>query len=196
MPPKLHLENISLRYGKRTLFTHITLVMEGGEAWAVTGPNGSGKSSFLSLLAGYSSPTEGKIMRQVPLRFIFWQSPHVQPPPELLVRDVVKDWQRQKATTLPQDFLLQWDLPPDKPLYLLSSGMRQRLLVALALYAREGLILLDEPTAFLDESYRLRVHELLRLRIGEPHLLIVCATNDSEEVKLFQKTLHLPAYAA
>ncbi|MCX8111935.1 MAG: ABC transporter ATP-binding protein [Bacteroidia bacterium] len=193
MPPKLLLEKVGLRYGLQPLFEGVTVSMQGGEAWAITGPNGSGKSSLLAIVAGYLHPSHGRVVREGSK--LSWQSPHVQPPPDLLVSDILRDWRRYKEMSLSKDFAVQWALPEHKPFYTLSSGMRQRLLTGLALSLTQGIVLLDEPTAFLDEPHRRHIHGLLRQRIGEPQLLILCATNDPEEASLFPKCLHLPSYA-
>lgn len=169
--------------------------MQEGESWAITGPNGAGKSTLLSLLAGSLAPAEGHIEISVGKSQLFWQSPHVQPPPELRVRDIVEDWRRYKDVGDLENFYEEWQLPPDRVLYALSAGMRQRLFVALALSARRGLILLDEPTAFLDTTYRHRIHQIMQAKQSQSHLLLICATNEPEEVRLFEKFLYLPAYA-
>lgn len=165
--------------------------MEGGESWALIGPNGSGKSSLLSVLAGFLTPTIGRIERYVQPQRLAWQSPHVQPPPELRVGDIVRDWSRQKEVSFSSSFYEQWALPPERPLFQLSAGMRQRLFIALSLSLPEGILLLDEPSAFLDESYRDRIHTELIRRQGNPSFLIICATNDPSEASLFQKSLYL-----
>lgn len=196
MPPKLRLEKVGLKYGRQVVFQDISASLFEGEAWAIVGPNGAGKSSLLSLMAGYLTPTAGKIERSTSLSELAWQSPHVHPPPDSLVRDIVEDWKALKAAQIPPDFYERWKLPPHKPLHTLSSGMRQRLLVALALTLERGIILLDEPTAFMDRAHKHAVHEVLRNRMGDPAILIVCATNDPEEVAIFPNVLRLYEYAA
>lgn len=175
------------------------MTVEGGKPWAITGPNGSGKSSLLALVAGYLSPSEGHIERfglAWGPRYLFWQSAHVLPPPELQVQEVLRDFCRQKG--LSQQALQGElsDIPRKAPLYALSSGMRQRFLLTLVLAAPAGLVLLDEPTAFLDPYHKAQVWARLQERIPDPNLLLLCATNDPEEAQLFPNQLSLPAYAA
>ncbi len=205
MPLRLHLEKIGLKRNDKWLFRGVSKTLSAGESWAIVGPNGSGKTSFLALIAGYLSPTEGQILLEKDgrplsgsafLKRLFWQSPAVHPPPDLRVADVVEDFYRQKGLGEPASFHKRWVTPPQARLYELSSGMTQRLLVGLALQAPEGLILLDEPGAFLDNHYRRVLYEELRRLQGSPHHLLLCATNDPEEIALFPYTLSLPAYAA
>lgn len=175
------------------------MTVEGGKPWAITGPNGSGKSSLLALVAGYLSPSEGRVERfgvDAWPRVLFWQSAHVMPPPELSGQEVLRDFCRQKGLSEePMRKELQ-DIPLTAPLYALSSGMRQRLLLTLVLAAPAGLVLLDEPTAFLDPYHKAQVWARLQERIPDPNLLLLCATNDPEEAQLFPNQLSLPAYAA
>lgn len=175
------------------------MVVEGGRPWAITGPNGSGKSSLLALVAGYLSPSEGKVERfglGEGVRSLFWQSAHVWPPPELQVQEILQDFCRQKGLS-EQDLRKELaDIPLTAPVYALSSGMRQRLLLTLALAAPAGLVLLDEPTAFLDPFHKEQIWTHLQKRLSNPNLLILCATNDPEEAQLFPNQLSLPAYAA
>ncbi len=205
MPLKLHLEKIGLKRNGKWLFRGISGTFCMGESWAIVGPNGAGKTSFLALIAGSLPPTEGRLQLEEegkPLSFpallrqLFWQSPAVQPPPDLLVADVVEDFYRCKGLGQPGSFYERWALLPHTRLYELSSGMRQRLLVGLVLEAPQGLVLLDEPGAFLDAHYRQLLHaELHRLQTAGRHL-VFCATNDPEEIALFSHTLSLPAYAS
>lgn len=175
------------------------MTIEGGQPWAITGPNGSGKSSLLALLAGYLSPSEGCIERlglSAGPRGLFWQSAHVLPPPELRVQEVIQDFCRQKGLSAEALTKEIPDIPLSAPLYALSSGMRQRLLLTLVLAAPEGLVLIDEPTAFLDPHHKARIWARLRNCLHNPNLLLLCATNDPEEAQLFPNQLSLPAYAA
>lgn len=205
MPLKLRLEKIGLKRNGKWLFRGVSSTFFVGESWAIVGPNGAGKTSFLALLTGSLPPTEGHLRLEEEgrpfsfsafLKRLWWQSPVVQPPPDLLVADVVEDFYRQKGLRKPGAFYERWALPPHARLYELSSGMRQRLLVGLVLQAPEGLILLDEPGAFLDTHYRQLLYAELRGLQACGHHLVLCATNDPEEIALFPNTLSLPAYAS
>ncbi|MCS6895628.1 MAG: ABC transporter ATP-binding protein [Bacteroidia bacterium] len=178
------------------MFRDVTFSARGGESWAITGPNGIGKSSLLSIIAKYRIPSEGKLTYEPASVAFAWQSPHVHPPADLHVRDIVRDWQRYKPSEINSDFYDRWKLPAHKPLHMLSSGMRQRLLVGLTLSLTTGIILLDEPTAHLDEDYRKQIQSEIVSRMTNPELLVVCATNDPNEAALFPRILNLKEYAA
>lgn len=205
MPLRLQVENLGLKYSNKWLFRGISLAIHAGQAWAIIGPNGSGKSSLLALLAGYKMPSEGKIVYEIadsaggpgPAAYgFFWQSPHVQPPPDLTVADVVSDVLSRKGSLIQPACTLLEGLPAKAPLYTLSSGMRHRLMVGLALSMQKGFVLLDEPTAFLDHRYKAIVWEAFQAQKAYPERILVCATNDPAEAALFPQVVSLAAYAA
>jgi iron complex transport system ATP-binding protein len=82
------------------------------------------------------------------------------------------------------------------PLSRLSSGQRQRLLLALTLAQNTPILLLDEPTAFLDEKWKTFFHQRIQERIQQNSTLFICATNDPDEAALFPETLYLGSHAA
>ncbi|MEN2992810.1 MAG: ABC transporter ATP-binding protein [Bacteroidia bacterium] len=190
------LEEVGLRYGSRWLFRGLSLTMQRGETWLVTGPNGSGKSSFLALLGGYLAPTTGQVRCSWGFAARAWVSPHVQPPPSLPVSAIVRDWAQARRLSIPPSFYQLWQLPPEAPFGTLSSGLRQRLLLALALTLPTGLYLLDEPLTFLDASFRTQFWDLLRPKLTSGAFLLIYATNEPAEVPITAKVLHLPTYAA
>ncbi|MCS7189437.1 MAG: ABC transporter ATP-binding protein [Bacteroidia bacterium] len=205
MSLKIQLEKVGLRLGRKWLFRNLSIELESGQSWAILGPNGAGKTSFLSLVAGYLSPTEGVVRRlwqgkPMKERFfltrLFWQSPATQPPPDFTVADIVGDIYRQKLISQPiKSFYEEWNLPPTLRWYELSSGMKQRLLLGLALRGEEGLILLDEPTTFLDPYYQSYFSECLKKCVGNPNFLVICATNHPQEALLFSHSINLPNHA-
>ncbi|MCS6789357.1 MAG: ABC transporter ATP-binding protein [Bacteroidia bacterium] len=195
MPLVLRLNRLGLRYGERWIFRGLSGELRSGEGgYAVVGPNGSGKSSLLGLIAGTLSASEGSIEGRPPLMRLAWQSPHVLPPPLLSLQEIAQSFWQHKCPTDPKNFWEKWQLSPQKRLDALSSGMRQRFLVGLALSLEEGLILLDEPTTFLDTHYREKVRTEIATLRSSPECLILCATNDPEEASWLSKSLPLPSY--
>lgn len=173
---------------------------------AVVGPNGSGKSTLLAVLAGVLRPAvgeltfvwEGQTTKPDCWRVqIAWLSPHLYPPLELTVADVVKMYKTYKGLVdSPEGLLERLDLMTHchQALYRLSSGQRQRLLLGLALFGTSPVILLDEPTAFLDAFWREVFQAHLQALLAER--LVICATNDPYEAQLFPQKLYLGQHGA
>ncbi len=57
----LEAKNLSITFGDRTLFSHVSLAVEPGQVWAITGPSGAGKSSLLKVLTGELAAQEGEV---------------------------------------------------------------------------------------------------------------------------------------
>ncbi len=172
----------------------------------VIGPNGSGKSTLLAMLAGAFRPAEGLVhfvwegCSLSPDQWrsrIAWLSPHLYPPLELTVADVIQTYQVCKQVTDSTESLLHGlalSEHRNQALYRLSSGQRQRLLLGLELAVPSPVVFLDEPTAFLDADWQVIFHQRLRDLI--PQRLIICATNDPDEAQLFPQKLYLGTYGA
>ncbi len=186
---KLSARNLTLAYGARTVIRDVSLEIETGEMVAIIGPNGSGKSTLLRGLSRLHRPASGQVFlgeqdirsigaREVARRLaILPQSP--ADGTDLTVRELV--WRGryphqgilQRATRA--DYAaVEWAMEAsdvlalaERPLANLSGGERQRAWIALALAQQPRVLLLDEPTSFLDLQHQIEVMELLRRLNGE-----------------------------
>ena len=146
------------------LFRHLSARCENGALTAIIGPSGSGKSTLLSLIAGWDTPTEGTITVPCPVDAqsprIAWvfQNPfgvrarsaidHVALP--LLARGMSRAQADVEASRLLDAFNLAH--LATRPFRDLSGGESQRVLLARGLACAPTLLLVDEPTAQLDQS--------------------------------------------
>jgi len=198
---------INHRYERRALWTRpLSFTWEAPRAIAITGPNGAGKSTLLSIVGGLLRPTEGRVsfsfagMRLSAgswRQLIAWLSPHLYPPADLTIQHLLQSYIRFKGLLLSAGFLeeIQLQARLNAPLSHLSSGQRQRLLLALTLALQRPILILDEPTAFLDEYWKAFFHDRLRKVIEKGQTLLLCATNDPSEAALFPENLYLGFYA-
>src|SRR5205085_5512447 len=60
---QLSINNVSMRFGARTLFEDVTTTFQSGRRYAITGPNGAGKSTFMRILTGEIEPTKGSVTK-------------------------------------------------------------------------------------------------------------------------------------
>jgi ABC-type multidrug transport system ATPase subunit len=163
---KLHLNNIGKRYNYHWIFKNINAVLQSPAIVAIKGANGSGKTTLMSILAGYQAPSEGEIewidclQNKVDADKIFqqitWCSPITELPEEFTLTEIIqfqskfKPWLNNiTASTIIEIALLQPQA--HLPISSLSTGMKQRLKVTLAILADVKIVLLDEPTSNLDE---------------------------------------------
>ena len=160
----IRLENAGKRYRMEWVFRRMNFTFEEEGSYAVLGPNGSGKSTLLKILSGFLSPSRGKVhfmekdrpvSREELYRSISLAAPYVELIEELTLWEAIRFQERFKPF-LPgwtgEDVLhlLPFSKQRDKQIRYFSSGMKQRLKLALALCSDTSLVLLDEPGTNLD----------------------------------------------
>ena len=177
-------EGGSVGYGERVVIEPMDVTVPAGKVTAVIGPNGCGKSTLLKALArtmplrGGSVYLNGRAIAELPTvevarqMALLPQSP--QAPGGLTVGELVAygRYPHQRGLgrlTRDDRAIIDWALGltrlgalAERPLDALSGGQRQRAWIAMALAQDTGLILLDEPTTYLDMAHQLEVLELLR----------------------------------
>jgi len=180
------------------LFDGLSLSLAAGEFAGIIGPNGSGKTTLLRVLSGMVAPEtgdvrlDGRALRDIGSRerarlvAVVFQETRV-----VFNFSVLEIALMGRAPHLgswglerPEDFqaaraaLRDMDLTDqeDRPLQELSSGERQRALLARALAQEARILLLDEPTAFLDLKHRLQIYDILA-RLNRDRGLTVIATS-------------------
>src|SRR3954471_12154848 len=207
-PPVLDLADVAVIRAGRTILGPLDWQGGGGERWAVLGPNGSGKSTLLSIASTYLWPSRGAVrvlgrrIGEVDARELRRAIGYVaaslaaQIDGELPAVDVVmtarhaalapwwhefSDDDRRRAL----DLLALMGCAPlaDRTFGTLSSGERQRLLIARTLMTRPDLLLLDEPAAGLDLGAREGlVARLTDLAAASETAAIVLVTHHVEEI--------------
>ncbi len=201
---EIRADRLSKRYGFRPVFSDISFYLKATDSLAVVGRNGSGKTTLLRIIAGLTSATGGDLEikfdgRRIPRPEVRRRLSYVGP--ELTLYDALTAWENLKffATIrgLPDDSqslmttLDSLGLKNRRQDYYgaYSSGMKQRLKYAVALLNQPDILLLDEPTANLDEQGRTVVESIIS-RQKETGLLII-ATNEKGEYDFAEQTLRL-----
>lgn len=181
----IELHNVTKTYGTLLALDNLSLEIESGAKVALIGPNGSGKSTLIRALMGMVQ-CEGTIRVDGcdPGRdrsCIARQAAYVpQAMPQFsftiaemiaaiaLIRGLAPEAIEFCAHRLGLDVRAVWN----KPVKQLSGGMKQKLMLALALAPKTRLLILDEPTASLDSDTRARFYELIAERAGYTTLIL------------------------
>lgn len=191
--------DVTLRYGPRAVIRAVSLQIESGEMVAIVGPNGSGKSTLLRGLGRLHRPTSGRVLlgdsdirtlgpKEVArMLAVLPQSPGGGM--DLTVRELV--WRGryphqgllQRATQSDHE-AVAWAMAAtdvahmaERTIAELSGGERQRAWIALALAQQPRVLLLDEPTSFLDIQHQVETMELLR-RLNAAGMTVVAVVHD------------------
>ncbi len=161
----LECQQLGKRFGDRWVFRRLSLQIVQGTLLVVRGVNGSGKSTLLRLIAGLLAPTEGMILLRygdhpVPNRheWLGWCATDGALYRELTAYEHLYWWATVRGTATERERLMEWlgryelaDRAHDQ-VRTFSTGMRQRLRLALATWNSPPLLLLDEPDAGLDRA--------------------------------------------
>lgn len=199
---KLTADGLAMRYGRHVLFRDLSFEVAPGAPLAITGRNGSGKSTLLKILAGVLEPINGTVKlvdkgkevkgEKLP-HCVGFVAPYLHLYAPFSARENLaflaearrmSDRRRRIDEVLRRVGLL--DIAEDR-LSTYSTGMRQRLRIAAALLHDPPLLLLDEPSATLDESGRELADSIVRMK----EKIIVVATNDPGEAALCAGRVHL-----
>jgi ATP-binding cassette subfamily F protein uup len=164
------LENVSKRFGDRTVLHDVSTRIMRGDRVGLIGANGAGKSTLIRVILGQLAPDSGTVRLGTNLQIAYFDQLREQLDEERTVADTISpgsDWveigtERKHVTSYLADFLFPTQRAKS-PVKMLSGGERNRLLLA-RLFARPAnFIVLDEPTNDLDiESL-----ELLELKLQE-----------------------------
>ena len=149
----IRIENISAGYGDKAIVEVFSLTVEAGECILLSGRNGSGKTTLMKTLSGVLKPLGGTLpsaeIVMVPTRI-----PKVK---GFTVREFVALSSKDIPAVERALEILQIEDLAERDISTLSDGQFQKACIATALSRRADLILLDEPTAFLDTENRTQV---------------------------------------
>ena len=190
---RLHLSELSVRYGARTAITGINAGIDGGRIVAVLGPNASGKTTLLRTISGLQLPSQGcveldgaRVDRMSPhdrASKVAWVPSEAQVAGSFTIRRVVElgRYAIGPSTSRVDDALAKVDLldRSESMWYTASAGMKQRTAIARAIAQRTpgGMLVMDEPTSALDLRHLQMTGELLR-RCADDGDIVIAAMHD------------------
>lgn len=212
-PVLLQAHEVTIGYHGRDIVKRLSIGIERGRFTALLGPNGCGKSTLLRALAGLLAPRSGAISldgqpiarlsrKQLARRLSFLpQIPRA--PDDITVRDLVEQgryphrrplapWSAADRAACTEALELTHMVAlAEQPLAALSGGQRQRAWLAMTLAQSADILLLDEPTTYLDMAHQLELLVLLRRLVDERGKTILAVLHDINQAGQFADKLAL-----
>lgn len=198
----LETDSLSVGYDGKALIEDVCLKVQRGKIVTLIGPNGSGKSTILKTIVGQLSKVSGTVLldemplevrkqNEIAKRMAILMTERVKP--ELMTcYDVVSTGRypytgalgllskEDKKIVQEALALVQGQEIADRPFDAISDGQRQRILLARALCQQPEIIVLDEPTSYLDIRYKLELLTILKTMVREKNLAVLMSLHELE----------------
>jgi iron complex transport system ATP-binding protein len=194
------LDHVSFRYSDEWVLQDFNLEVREGEILGIIGPNGSGKTSLLKLMTGLLLPQAGCLrlrgqdLAKLDARALAHQAAVVPQENHVLFPFTVAEivlmgrfvhqngwgWDSPEDLRIARNAIQVMALEPvvDRTFQQLSGGERQRTIIARALAQQTPILLLDEPTAFLDIKHQLEIYATLSRLNQDRSVTIVVVSHD------------------
>ena len=211
MAAYLETKDLSVGYHGKPLIEDVALHVQRGKIVTLIGPNGSGKSTILKTIIGQLSKVSGTVFldgkamesrsrNEIARRMAILMTARMEP--ELMTcRDVVSSGRYPYTGRLgilqsEDQAIVERSLEQvggmefaDRPFSAISDGQRQRILLARALCQEPEIIVLDEPTSFLDIRYKLELLTVLKRMVRENHLAVLLSLHELELAERISDTV-------
>lgn len=187
------LNNVGRRFNRDWIFRELSYTFNSGTIYAVLGPNGSGKSTLLQVLNGSLSPSAGKINflfedKPVEMEDVYQHlslaAPYLEVIEDFSLIEMIDFHFKFKRYSTGMDKaglveLLGMQTSKNKLIKYFSSGMKQRLKLALAFCSDTAMLMLDEPSSNLD-SQGVKWYLDLVQQFAKDRLTIICSNQEHE----------------
>ena len=197
----LETNNLVVGYGQCNLHDDpLNYSWDAGQLICLLGPNGVGKSTLLRTIAGFQKPISGNVSWQGsdPLKLLAHQrasmmafvSPHSLSPPHMRAYDVIKlgrfaftgwlDRLKEEDELIIEEAIEQLEISHllHRNLDSLSDGERQRVEIARSLCQQAKILILDEPTAFLDLPHKVQLMQTLQTICRTKQICVLLSSHD------------------
>jgi len=203
--------NLKIGYENKIVVNQFNFEITEGEVVSLIGPNGSGKSTVLKVVSRLMNSMDGVVyldgcdIHRLPSKEVAKKlsilSQYHSTPPDFTVEELVgygrmphRKWYELK--TKEDEEIIQWALKQtrvekfrDRSVNSLSGGERQRAWIAMALAQRPKVLLLDEPTTYLDICHQIEVMELVTKLNKELNLTVVMVLHDLNQAVRYSNRL-------
>lgn len=200
---KIELKQVGKKYIREWIFRHFSYTFEENNIYTIVGPNGSGKSTLLQIIAGSLTASEGEII---------WKKDNSLITPEKIYShisivapyiDIIEEMTPIEFLNFHSTFkpffsnqtvssileFINLKSSSDKQIRYFSSGMKQRLKLAQAIFSETSLVLLDEPCTNLDQTgielYYQLIHTYTKNR------LVIISSNNPLEYTFCNKIISI-----
>jgi ABC-2 type transport system ATP-binding protein len=191
----INVQNLTKKFGSTISLDDVSIEFKKNDSIALMGANGAGKTTLIRSILGYYHPDSGSVRvngldpikeRQNVLKSIAFV-PQLPPPIKLSISELIEyievsaDVKKERIIEHANEMKLDIKTNMNKSFFKLSGGMKQKLLIAIALAQDSEIIIFDEPTANLDPKARDDFYRLLDGKQQDKVLLFV--THRLEEVE-------------
>ncbi len=204
---QIFLDKLGKRFNRQWIFRGLSIELERGNRYVILGRNGSGKSTLLQTIAGFRLPSEGMVHftnyeKKVPVgihyKYISFASPYLELIEDFNIRELLQFHFGLKQmipdiNTGEFEALLQMPDIRGKLIRQYSSGMKQRLKLALAFFTDAPVLLLDEPCSNLDAQGISWYRDLLA-KYSRDRLTVVCSNHQESEYMPCQNRIEIEHY--
>ncbi|MDI9319417.1 MAG: ABC transporter ATP-binding protein [Phycisphaerales bacterium] len=203
---KISVESVHKRFIQHNIFKGVSLDFESPQSYALLGANGSGKSTLLRIIAGMQSPTKGTvtfsdmeqpIAAEKMFRYISFCAPGMELIEEMTLNEMLQFHFSFKPILSGCNIdsvieLIGLKAASHQQIGNFSSGMKQRVKLAQAIFSNSPILLLDEPCTNLDQAgvaqYRQWIKEYVANR------LLIIASNEEREYDFCQHQIKMDDY--
>lgn len=211
---KIEVENVSFNYNSTPVLKNITLKIEAGKMTCIIGPNGAGKTTFLKILASILTPTKGVVYidgkdsrlynpKDV-AKIVAYSEPYVSRSLPMTVLDFLSTarypyhnplqyFESSEDLKVVEEIAEELDVAHllGRKLDQISSGELQRVIITHALAKKPKILLLDEPSAFLDIRYRFEILDYVKRYTVREGIATVVAIHDLHLASVYCDTVIL-----
>ncbi len=201
----IHLTNAGKRFNRDWIFRNFSYTFIEGQHYAITGSNGSGKSTLLQILAGNMDVSEGTISRQIQnitieaencYRQLSMAAPYIEVIEEMTALEFLRfhgkfkpfiDISVQEIVSI-----IGLEKAANKQIRYYSSGMKQRIKLAQAIFSNVPLLLLDEPCTNLDTTGYELYNKLIKDFANDKTIIV--SSNDVHEYSFCDHVISMGDY--
>ncbi|MDB5221987.1 MAG: ATP-binding cassette protein [Chitinophagaceae bacterium] len=203
---KIRLTKVGKRFNREWVFRNLDFEFHTQKSYAITGPNGSGKSTLLQIIAGATTFNEGgieyfladkKIEEEKIYANISIAAPYLELVEEMTLMEFLQFHSSLKSWLSPVDSkkiisIINLEEAAQKQIRYFSSGMKQRVKLAQAIFSDAAVVLLDEPCTNLDEEgialYKNLINNYCKGR------LVIVSSNDTQEYDFCDERIDIKNY--